>query len=397
MNWAEPVGSLRRGHDLVDGIELLASTNNAAAVFDALEALADGTRVRQRGSQQIDLVIDGVPVGIHHQVPETAGALLVQLTGSDVHVDRLRRIASDRGFVLDGEGLQSADSSRMVASTENDIYAALDLPLIAPELRDDDEAIDAALAGRLPSLVSRADIRGDLHMHTHWSDGRDSIEAMVAQCLALGYEYLAITDHSTHSAASRNLAHDDVERQSDEIAALRERYPQIAIFHGAEVDILPNGALDFPDRLLRRFDIVLASLHDRASHSPSELLRRYEAAMRHPLVAIVTHPMNRPGPGRPGYEFDVDRLFELAVETGTVLEVDGAPSHLDLEAPLARRAVDAGVLLAIDSDAHRTEMLERNMALGLLTARRGWVEPASVVNTRSRGELNAFLAQKRVR
>jgi DNA polymerase (family X) len=395
VNWAEPVGSLRRGQDLVDGIGFLASTNNAAAVLEALGALADGTHVPQSRSQQIDLVVDGVPVGIHHQVPETAGALLLQLTGSGVHVDRLRRLASDRGFVLDAEGLRSADTPRIVASTEDDIYAALGLPFIAPELRDDDEAIEAALAGRLPSLVSRADIRGDLHMHTHWSDGRDSIEAMVAECIALGYEYLAITDHSTHSAASRNLSHDDVERQSDEIAALRERYPQMAIFHGAEVDILPNGQLDFPDRLLCRFDIVLASLHDRASHSPRELFRRYEAAMRHPLVAIVTHPMNRPGPGRPGYDFDVDRLFELAVETGTVLEIDGAPSHLDLEAPLARRAVEAGVLLSIDSDAHRTEMLERNMTLGLLTARRGWVEARSVVNTRSRVELNDFLVQKR--
>jgi DNA polymerase (family X) len=389
VNWAEPVGTLRRGHELV------ASTSNAAAVFDALGALTDGARVRQHGSQQFDLAINGVRVGVHCRVPETAGALLLQLTGSDVHVDRLRTMAADRGFVLDGEGLRSADRPRVVASTEKDIYAALDLPLIAPELRDDGEAIDAALAGRLPSLVSREDIRGDLHMHTHWSDGRDSIEAMVVQCIALGYEYLAITDHSTHSAASHNLSHDDVERQGDEIAALRERWPQIAILHGAEVDILPDGQLDFPDRLLRRFDIVLASLHDRASHSPTELLRRYEAAMKHPLVAIVTHPMNRPGPERAGYDLDVDRLFELAAETGTVLEVDGAPSHLDLEAPLARRAAQAGVMLSIDSDAHRTEMLERHMTLGLLTARRGWVEARNVLNVRSHAVLTEFLAQKR--
>ena len=213
--------------------------------------------------------------------------------------------------------------------------------------------------------------------------------------VALGYEYLAITDHSTHSAASRNLSLDDVERQADEIASLRERYPQIAILHGAEVDILPNGGLDFPDRALRTFDIVLASLHDRAGHSSRELMQRYEAAMNHPLVAIVTHPMNRSGPERPGYDLDVDRLFELAAETGTVLEVDGAPSHLDLDASLARRAVQAGVTLSIDSDAHRTEMLERHMSLGLLTARRGWVEPRNVLNVRSLAEMTDFLARKR--
>lgn len=395
MTWAQPVGSLRRGQDVVDSVELLASTDNARAVSDVLGALSGGGHVRQHGSRQIDLTIDGAQVAVHCRVPQIAGAQLLHLTGSEVHVDRLRRRALDRGLALDGEGLRTADSTRVLASTEEDIYAALGLPFIQPELRDDGEALEAALGGRLPSLVSRADIRGDLHMHTHWSDGRDSIEAMVVQCIALGYEYLAITDHSTHSAASRNLSHHDVERQSDEIAALREQYPRIVILHGAEVDILPSGRLDFPDRLLRRFDIVLASLHDRAGHSPGELLIRYEAAMRHPLVAIVTHPMNRPGPERPGYDLDVDRLFELAVETGTVLEVDGAPSHLDLEAPLARRAVQAGVMLSIDSDAHRTEMLERHMTLGLLTARRGWVEARNVLNVRSHAAVTEFVAQKR--
>jgi DNA polymerase (family 10) len=395
VNWAERVGLLRRGQDVVDSVELLASTDDARAVSDLLRTLSDAAQVRQHGSRQIDFTIDGAQVAVYCRVPQIAGAQLLHLTGSEGHVDRLRRMALDRGFALDGEGLRPAGTTRVLASTEQDIYAALGLPFIPPELRDDGEAIEAALAGQLPSLVSRADIRGDLHMHTHWSDGRDSIEAMVVQCIALGYEYLAITDHSTHSAASRNLSHPDVERQSDEIAALREQYPRIAILHGAEVDILPNGRLDFPDRVLQRFDIVLASLHDRASHSPAELLRRYEAAMRHPLVAILSHPMNRPGPERPGYALDVDRLFELAVETGTVLEVDGAPSHLDLEAPLARRAVQAGVMLSIDSDAHRTEMLHRHMTLGLLTARRGWVEARNVLNVRSHAAVTEFVAQKR--
>jgi DNA polymerase (family 10) len=232
-------------------------------------------------------------------------------------------------------------------------------------------------------------------MHTHWSDGRDSVDAMVSQALALGYEYMAITDHSPSSAASRNLSLDDVERQADAIVSARERYPHIAILHGVEVDILPDGSLDFPEWLLQRFDIVLASLHNRAGHSPAELMRRYEAAMTHPLVSIITHPTNRSGPERPGYDLDIDRLFELATETGTVLEIDGAPSHLDLDATLARRAVSAGVTLSIDSDAHRTELLDRHMKLGVLTARRGWVSPADVLNVRSHAELTEFLARKR--
>src|SRR5262249_42602497 len=163
----------------------------------------------------------------------------------------------------------------------------LDLPFIPPELRDAGDEVDAARAGRLPILVSRADIRGDLHMHTHWSDGRDSVDAMVSQALALGYEYMAITDHSPGSAASRNLSLDDVDRQADAIRSAKERYPQMAILHGAEVDILPDGSLDFPDSLLQRLDIVLASLHNRAGHSAAELMRRYEAAMTHPLVSII--------------------------------------------------------------------------------------------------------------
>lgn len=397
MHQAEPVGALRRGHDLVDDIELVAFTNGASPVLDALEALGHGGPAHHSDAQWIHLIIDGAQVRVHYRLPDAAGAFLLERTGSIPHLERLRRLAADRQLSLDATGVRSIESVDRVASTEGDIYAALGLPFIPPELRDDGEEIDAALAGRLPSLVSRAEIRGDLHMHTHWSDGRDSIEVMVRQSVALGYEYLAITDHSPHSAASRNLSLDDIERQAEEIDSLRERYPQIAILHGAEVDILPDGRLDFPQRVLERLDIVLASLHDRAGHSPRELLRRYEAAMKDPLVSIVTHPMNRSGPERSGYELDVDRLFELAAATGTVLEVDGAPSHLDLNAPLARRAIQAGVTLSIDSDAHRAEMLERHMSLGLLTARRGWVEPGSVLNVRSHAELTDFLARKRGR
>jgi DNA polymerase (family 10) len=398
VNWAEPVGSLRRGQDLVDDIEIVASTDDPTAVLNVLQALGRVQPTDHRDARRIHLVIDGAEIAIYPRIPGAAGASLLHLTGSTPHVDRLRLIAADRQLSLDLEGVRSNEDRQLIAATEADIYAALGLPFIPPELRNDgEEEIDAALAGRLPSLVSRADIRGDLHMHTHWSDGRDSIEEMVAQSIGLGYEYVAITDHSTHSAASRNLSLDDVDRQADEIESLRERYPQIAILHGAEVDILPDGQLDFPERVLERFDIVLASLHDRAGHSPFELLRRYEGAMNNPLVSIVTHPMNRSGPERPGYDLDVDRLFELAARTGTVLEVDGAPSHLDLDAPLARRAARAGVTLSIDSDAHRTEMLERHMSLGLLTARRGWVEPRHVLNVRSHGEVMDFLALKRGR
>jgi DNA polymerase (family 10) len=218
---------------------------------------------------------------------------------------------------------------------------------------------------------------------------------MVAECGTLGYDYCAITDHSPHSAASRNLSVDDVKRQADEIASVRERHPAIAILQGCEVDILPDGRLDLPDRVLETLDIVLASLHERAGHGPEQLLKRYTAAMRHPLVQVITHPTNRILPHRPGYDLDYDRLFEVAIETGTMLEIDGAPGHLDMDAALARRAAHAGAMLVVDSDSHRTDVLARQMQLGITTARRGWVEPHHVVNTGGVDAVRAALRRKR--
>ena len=395
VKWAEPVGSLRRGQDLVGDLEIVASTADPATALAEMDALPDIESTGHRGSRRIYFVIDRVQVGVRCPDPTAAGAALLQLTGSPSHVERLHGLAEHRRLSFEPDGLRSIDHGRLVASTEEEIYRALELPFIPPELRNGEDELDLARRNQLPSLVTASDIRGDLHMHSYWSDGRDSIEAMVQGCIALGYDYLALTDHSPRSAASRNLSVDDVARQADEIAALRERYPQIDILHGCEVDILPDGRLDFTDRVLRGFDIVLASLHDHAGHSPEELMRRYLGAMLHPLVSILTHPMNRMVPHRRGYDLNFDRLCEAAVRTRTVLEIDGAPSHLDLEAPLARRAIEAGVTVAIDSDAHRAAMLERHMKLGLLTARRGRVEPRHVLNARSLPEVRALIAAKR--
>jgi len=225
----------------------------------------------------------------------------------------------------------------------------------------------------------------------------DSIEAMVEGCRALGYEYMAITDHSPHSAAARNLTLDGVKKQAEEIARLREQYPDITILQGCEVDILPDGRLDFADAVLEQLDIVLASLHERAGHGPDQLMKRYESAMKHPLVTIITHPTNRIVPTRRGYDLDYDHLFELAVSTSTVVEIDGSPSHLDLDGALARRAIAAGATVSIDSDCHRAEMLGRQMDLGIVTARRGWVEAKHVLNARSLAEVLAVIAAKRGR
>jgi DNA polymerase (family 10) len=395
VRWAHTTGSLRRGEDMVGDVEIVASAADPAPAMAQVIPLGDQGRWLHRSERRIYILSDRVQVGVRLPAPENAGADLLYLTGSPAHFAILQAFASGAGWRLAAGGLYGHDGQLRPAAVEDEIYSALALPCIPPEIRTGDDEIDAAHRGTLPALVSRNDIRGDLHMHTTFSDGHDSVEAMVEACSALGYQYIAITDHSPHSAATRNLSIDDVKRQAEEIATARDRHPEITILHGCEVDILPDGRLDFPDRVLERFDIVLASLHERAGHSPDQLMERYVGAMRHPLVTLITHPTNRVVPHKRGYDLDYDRLFATAVETRTVVEIDGSPSHLDLDGPLARRAIAAGALVAINSDCHRAQMLERQMQLGIATARRGWVEARHVVNARPLEEVRALITAKR--
>ncbi len=397
IEWAAPAGSLRRGQETVGDVEVVAAAADPSDAIEELSQLPGVARTLHRSERRLYLLIDRVQLGMRFPEPATAGAALLHLTGSYPHLNALRAVARERGGRLSVEGYRPPGSGPIVAASEEAIYTALGLPFIPPEIRHGDSEVERAGAGTLPALVSRTDIRGDLHMHSTWSDGRDSVEAMVTACHGLGYEYLAITDHSPHSAASRNLSADDVKRQADEIAALRERFPSLTILHGCEVDILADGGLDLPDRVLERLDFVLGSMHERAGQSSEQLQRRYAAAMRHPLLNLITHPTNRMLPHKEGYDIDYDRFFQTALETGTILEIDGAPVHLDMDGALARRAVALGVPVAIDSDAHRAEFLDRQMRLGVTTARRGWVEARHVVNTRPIAEIRAMVASKRGR
>ena len=395
--WIAPVGSLRRGEELVGDIEFMAPADDPQPAIDALVSLPDVGSILHRGSRRVCLLIDRVQVGVRFPDPAVAGAVLLQLTGSTAHLDQLQERAASRGRTLDAEGLSADANGATAARSEESIYQALDLQWIPPEIRDGDIEVERAAVGSLPALLSRENIRGDLHMHTQWSDGRDTVAAMVEASVALGYEYVAITDHSARAAASRTLSADGVKKQAEEIAEARERFPAITILHGCEVDILAGGRLDFSDRVLGHFDIVLASLHERLGDGPDVLLRRYLAAMQHPMVSIITHPTNRILPVRPGYELDWDVFFAAAVETRTIVEIDGAPAHLDMNGALARRAIAAGVTVSVDSDCHRADMLWRQMALGVTMARRGWVEARHVVNTRSVEAVRTAIGAKRGR
>jgi DNA polymerase (family X) len=371
-------GDVRRSEPLIDWFAVAAAAHDPGDVLGRIDTMPAIQPVRYRRDGRMMVTFGGVEVDVRVARPEAFGTVLHAATGSPTHVSAIG-------------GCAGADP----ASDEDALYARAGLPWIAPELRHDTGEIEAARAGRLPHLIERAHIRGDLHVHTDYSDGRDPVIAMVQAAAALGYAYIAITDHSTRSFASRTLTLDSLARQRDEIAAARARFPSIEILHGVEVDIMPDGTLDFPDQVLEPFDIVLASLHDRAGHDGAALTRRCLGAIRHPLVNVITHPANRMVGRDTGYDLDFDTIFEAAAGTGTALEVDGAPGHLDLDGALARRAIGAGATLVVDSDCHRASLLERQMRLGIGTARRGWVEPRHVLNTRPVDEVRRFVARKR--
>lgn len=390
---ASIAGSLRRIEPTVRDLRIVAASAEPENVWRAIDALPE-VSVRFHGEAGLTAVTPGHEVTIKVTQPEDYGGVLVFHTGSREHLGLLQEHGRFTDTRITGDTVL-VGGRRRPARTESDVYEAFGLPLIPPELRlGTDEVLDAS-RGELPRLIDRADVRGDLHMHTNYSDGRDTLESMVATCARLGYEYIAITDHSQSAGASRTLSVADLRRQMDEIDRIQERYPSMQILKGVEVDILPDGRLDFPDAVLEPLDLVLASLHDRAGHSPERLLRRYRLAAEHPLVTLLTHPANRLVGRYDGYDLDFDALFELAVHTNTLLEVDGAPSHLDLDGSLVRDAASRGVLISLDSDCHHARLLDRQMRLAIGTARRGRVEAAHAVNTRPLEALIPLLHRKR--
>jgi DNA polymerase (family 10) len=373
-----PAGDLRRAEPLITSIVLVGSAGDPANAIRAIASLLGSANVRKRSERQLTAVVERARVEIRITSHETYGNELFLATGSAAHVDAItRRGLPDRAF-----------------ATETELYGSVGLPAIPPELRHDTGEIEAAAARRLPALLEVRDMRGDLHMHTVYSDGRDPVETMIAGCHALGYEYIALTDHSAGSMAARTLDHDEIAQQRDEIGALRAKYTGLTILHGVEVDILADGRLDFSDETLANFDIVLASLHEHHGHDARRLTERSLAAIRHPLVNILCHPANRLVGHSAGYALDFDALYAAAVEHGTALEIDGAPMHMDLDGEHARAAAAAGVTLAVDSDCHRVEALGRQMRFGVGTARRAWVGPESVLNTRPLADILTFIAKR---
>jgi DNA polymerase (family 10) len=318
---------------------------------------------------------------------------------------------SEKGFQRigeDGQPLTGDAAELRTFATEPEVYAFLGLPFIEPELREDQGEIEAAVAGRLPALITLADLRGDLHSHSDWSDGMHSIETMAEAARRRGHAYQVLTDHTQSLAIARGLTPDRVEEQRAIIAALNARFADeevagtappetpaegFRLLHGCELEVRADGELDYDDDLLARFDLVVASVHVSRRQSRDELTRRTLNAIRNPNVDVIAHPSGRMILDRPDLDLDWDAVYTEAARTGTALEMNGSPHRLDLAVERARRAVELGCVLSIDSDAHKTAELDY-LDWGISQARRAWVEPRVVLNTRSRADLLAWVAAK---
>lgn len=396
---ADLAGSIRRGQETVGDIDLLISLRKGRNGEEALREFVKLPAIKRTlalGGTLASVIIEGnLHVDVRAVPEESYGAALQHFTGSKQHSVHLRTIAQKRGLKINEYGVFRGEK-RIGGENEEDTYRALGMKMPPPELREDRGEIEAAMEGDFPKLIEEGDLRGDLHAHTTWSDGRSSLEEMVEAAAEIGLEYIAITDHSPSSRIANGLDIDRLERKIEEVEALRKkrgrRKPRILM--GAEVDILPDGRLDYPDEVLARLDVVVASMHGAFRQSKDRMTGRLLDAIANPYTSVIGHPTTRLLGSREPVEFDFERIIEAAAEAGVALEVNGSPSRLDLNDVMARAAYEAGALLAIDSDAHSAAQLEQTR-YGVLQARRGWVEARSVVNTWPWPKFSRWLRRKR--
>jgi DNA polymerase (family 10) len=376
-------GSIRRGRATIGDIDLLIASRDAGPIMDAFVGLPDVTRVTGHGPTKSSVELaNGQQCDLRVLAPEHYGTALIYFTGSKDHNIRLRDLAKDRGYTLNEWAFTPLNGGEEVTcETEADVYRQLGLPYIPPELREDRGEIEAGYAGALPRLIEIADIRGDLHMHTTWSDGNLSIREMAEIARARGLAYIVITDHSQSLGIASGLKIESLRAQRDEIRQVdTEMGPDFRVFQGVELEIRADGHLDYPDEVLAELDVVIASLHTGLRQPREQVTARLLNAIRSPHVDIIVHPRGQMIPNRDPADLDMDAVFAAAQETGTVLEINANPTRLDLDDAHAQRAVQLGIKLAINTDAHSASDFDV-LPFGITTARRGWVRPGDVINT----------------
>ncbi len=375
----DPAGSLRRGCSTVGDIDLLATDEKAAEAFVSFPGV---DRVIERGPTRVSVFLaTGTQVDLRIVKKDELGCALIYFTGSKQHNIELRSIAIDRGWKLNEYALVDAKSGKVVASkTEEHVYGKLGLDFIPPELREARGEIEAARDGKLPKLVTVDDLRGDLQMHSTWSDGNAELEEMARAAKKRGYEYIAFTDHSVSVGIANGLSAERFRKQWKAIDALNQKLKPFKILKSVEAEVRSDGSLDYEPSFFENFDVVGASIHQSYKQSPEKLTERAVKALEHPAVDILFHPTNRIIGRREGHALDLPRVIRTAKENGKMLEIDGSPNRLDLDEIWARRAMQEGVKLVVDSDAHSPGELE-NVQFGVARARRAWLEPRHLANT----------------
>jgi len=390
----EVAGSYRRRVETVGDIDLLAIATDAEAVMDRFTSYPKVTQIQMSGRTRGRVSLQsGLEVDLRILTEPSYGAAMVYFTGSKEHNIKLRKRAIERGLRLseygvfreDGGGGDESEEKdpwageQLAGRTEKEVYSTVELPWIEPELREDRGEVEAAARGELPVLVELSDMKGDLQMHSTWSDGKNSIEEMVAACAARGYEYMALTDHSKALAMTGGLDAKRIREQWKEIEEVQERHPEIRILRSQEVDILADGTLDQDEDVLEELDLVVVSVHSRFDLPAAEQTARVLTALRHPHVDVLAHPTGRLINRRPPFDLQIDEVLDCAKENGVVVELNAHPERLDLKDSHLMLARELGLKVAISTDAHRARDLDL-MHYGVEQARRAWLSKADVVN-----------------
>jgi DNA polymerase (family X) len=375
-------GSLRRMRETIKDLDFIISTEHPEKVKEGLLKLPNIVETIAAGDTKVSLTLQyhwDVSIDFRIVKPEEFATTLHHFTGSKDHNVRMRQLAKERGEKISEYGVENSETGEVKTfDSEEAFYHHFDLPWIPPELREDGKEVEE-FKGDYP-LLTLKDIKGDLHMHSTWSDGAYSIEEMVEACRAKGYQYMAITDHSQYLRVANGLTPERLVKQIDEIKELNKKYDDIEILSGIEMDILPDGTLDYDDDLLKRVDLVIASIHSSFSQPREKIMERLKTALESAHVDIIAHPTGRIIGRREGYDVDMDLLIQLAKETDTALELNANPNRLDLSAENIRKAQEQGVKLVINTDAHSIDHLEF-MEVGVGTARKGWIKKDTVINT----------------
>jgi DNA polymerase (family 10) len=382
--------------ETVGDIDILVTSSKPDAVMQAFVTLPQVAEVLERGTTKGSIRHrEGIQVDLRVVEPACFGAALVYFTGSKQHNIHVRDIGVKKGLKISEYGVfKSSTGRRLVSATEVEVYAAIGLPWIPPELREDAGEIEAALQQKLPDLVELDEIRGDLHCHTNATDGHHTIEALVTAAERRGYQYVAVTDHSLSTRVAGGLTADELGAHVKKIRAVQARHPRITVLAGSECDILPDGSLDYPDRVLAELDLVIGSVHTAFKQSRAEMTRRICRALAHPRVHVLGHPTGRLIGERDPYAVDMDEVLRTARRHDKAVEINAYPDRLDLNDVHARRAHELDVLVAVSTDTHMLDHLGW-MELGVATARRGWTEKRQVVNTWPLPKLLAWLRAER--